>query len=120
MPDIFKKNSVEMLVLYLLSKEDSHGYDLVQKIKEKSKGLLSVQLTSLYPVLYRLSDDGYITGVEMRADPPANAKSNRRSSRVRVVYHLEDSGKARLEELQKEHDEYINGYMNILSSHNTG
>ena len=58
MPDIFKKNSVEMLVLYLLSKEDSHGYDLVQKIKEKSKGLLSVQLTSLYPVLYRLSDDG--------------------------------------------------------------
>ena len=119
MSDIFKKGAVEMLVLHLLSKEDAHGYQLVQMIKERSKGLLSVQLTSLYPVLYRLADDGYITGVEVRAERPANSNSHR-SPRTRVVYHLEPAGEKRLEELRKEHDDYMQGYMNILASQGTG
>ena len=117
MSDIFKKGSVEMLILHLLSKENAHGYQLVQMIKERSGGLLSVQPTSLYPVLYRLADDGYITGVEVRAED--NPRSNR-SARVRVVYNITPSGKERLEDLRKEYDEYMHGYMNILASHGTG
>ena len=60
--DTMKKGSIEMLTLFLLCEEDAYGYQLVQKIKERSKGLITVQEGSFYPLLYRLADDGYITG----------------------------------------------------------
>lgn len=54
-----------MLTLFLLCEEDAYGYQLVQKIKERSKGFITVQEGSFYPLLYRLADDGYITGEEV-------------------------------------------------------
>lgn len=60
--DTMKKGSIEMLTLFLLCEEDAYGYQLVQKIKERSKGFNTVQEGSFYPLLYRLADDGYITG----------------------------------------------------------
>ena len=56
--DTMKKGSIEMLTLFLLCEEDAYGYQLVQKIKERSKGLITVQEGSFYPLLYRLADDG--------------------------------------------------------------
>ena len=38
--DTMKKGSIEMLTLFLLCEEDAYGYQLVQKIKERSKGLI--------------------------------------------------------------------------------
>ena len=52
--DTMKKGSIEMLTLFLLCEEDAYGYQLVQKIKERSKGLITVQEGSFYPLLYRL------------------------------------------------------------------
>ena len=63
--DTMKKGSIEMLTLFLLCEEDAYGYQLVQKIKERSKGFITVQEGSFYPLLYRLADDGYITGEEV-------------------------------------------------------
>ena len=54
--DTMKKGSIEMLTLFLLREEDTYGYQLVQKIKERSKGLITVQEGSFYPLLYRLAD----------------------------------------------------------------
>ncbi|MDD6062486.1 MAG: PadR family transcriptional regulator [Oscillospiraceae bacterium] len=80
--DNFKKGSVELLVLAVLSKEDMYGYQITQKIKEYSDGLFTVLEGSLYPILYRLSNEGYVT---------ENAVAIKR--RMRVYYHLEESGK---------------------------
>ena len=63
--DTMKKGSIEMLTLFLLCEEDAYGYQLVQKIKERSRGLITVQEGSFYPLLYRLADDGYIAGEEV-------------------------------------------------------
>ena len=41
--DTMKKGSIEMLTLFLLCEEDAYGYQLVQKIKERSKGFITVQ-----------------------------------------------------------------------------
>ena len=45
--DTMKKGSIEMLTLFLLCEEDAYGYQLVQKIKERSKGFITVQELSL-------------------------------------------------------------------------
>ncbi len=112
--DIFKKGSVDLLVLHLLSKEDAYGYQLVHRIEETSKGLLSVQLASLYPVLYRLTDEAYISCKETYAEKGKGPRTGR-SPRIRVIYHIEEAGRVRLKELLDEHKMLLQGFINVLS-----
>ena len=51
--DLFP-GALEMMVLRLLEQEPSHGYALVQRIKQVSNDMLQVEEGSLYPALQRL------------------------------------------------------------------
>lgn len=57
-----KKGSVELLILSLLDAESRHGYELGKLIEARSGGRLQFQISSLYPVLYRMEDRGWIKG----------------------------------------------------------
>lgn len=53
----FKKGILEICVLVLLNKEDHYGYELVQKISSK----IEISEGSIYPLLRRLTKEGYFT-----------------------------------------------------------
>ncbi|MDY0407083.1 PadR family transcriptional regulator [Virgibacillus sp. 179-BFC.A HS] len=53
----FKKGILEICVLVLLVKKDCYGYELVQKISEK----VEIAEGSIYPLLRRLTKEGYLT-----------------------------------------------------------
>ena len=55
-----KKGVLEMLVLELICKKATYGYELLQLLKEGSGGMFSLKEGTLYPILYRLEDDGLI------------------------------------------------------------
>lgn len=55
-----KKGVLELLVLKQLEKEEKYGYQLISQLREKSDGLFVLKEGTLYPVLYRLEDDGYV------------------------------------------------------------
>ena len=55
-----KKGVLDMLVLELLCREPSYGYELLTRLKEETNGLFCVKEGTLYPILYRLEDDGFI------------------------------------------------------------
>ena len=57
-----KKGSAEFLVLSLLAHEQRHGYELSKLITARSKGALTFHVASLYPLLYRMEDKGWIVG----------------------------------------------------------
>ena len=57
-----KKGSAEFLVLSLLEAEPRHGYDLSKLIESRSKGVLTFHVASLYPLLYRMEERGWIAG----------------------------------------------------------
>lgn len=57
-----KKGSAEFLVLSLLEHERRHGYELNKLIESRSKGVLTFHIASLYPLLYRMEDRGWIAG----------------------------------------------------------
>ena len=57
-----KKGSVELLILSLLDAEPRHGYELGKLIESRSGGRLVFQISSLYPVLCRMEDRGWIKG----------------------------------------------------------
>ncbi len=55
-----KKGVLDMLVLKLLEKDRKYGYQLISELKEKSGELFILKEGTLYPILYRLEDDGLV------------------------------------------------------------
>jgi PadR family transcriptional regulator PadR len=57
-----RKGSAEILILAVLEEGQQHGYDIARAIARRSDGLLTFHVASLYPLLYRLEDRGWIAG----------------------------------------------------------
>ena len=57
-----KKGSAELLILSLLEARPRHGYELSKLIHSRSGGQLTFHIDSLYPLLYRLEERGWIKG----------------------------------------------------------
>lgn len=107
---IFKKGSIEMLTLLMLQEKDIYGYQLIQMLSDRSGGKLTVQEGSLYPLLYRMVDSGYISGREVSVETQHGRKRNR------VLYHLEPSGRERLIELKAEFDQVQEGIQSVFEN----
>ena len=95
---------LDMLVLSTLSKHDCYGYQLTQIFDECSNGIIKPKVSSLYPILYRLIDQGYISSYE------EIIKNNRR----RVYYHLEPKGFELLQQLIDDYQKYTASIQSIL------
>jgi PadR family transcriptional regulator, regulatory protein PadR len=57
-----KRGSAELLILSLLDARPRHGYDLSKLIETRSGGQLKFHIDSLYPLLYRREERGWIKG----------------------------------------------------------
>ena len=55
-----KKGALEMLVLKLVCDGPTYGYQLLTRLKEESGGRFTLKEGTLYPILYRLEDEGLI------------------------------------------------------------
>ncbi len=52
--------TLDMLILKTLSLGPQHGYGVLRRIEQTSKGLITLEQGSLYPALYRLEHRGLI------------------------------------------------------------
>jgi PadR family transcriptional regulator PadR len=57
-----KKGSAELLILSLVEARPRHGYEIAKLIEQRSDGTLRFKVASLYPLLYRLEQRGWIAG----------------------------------------------------------
>ena len=57
-----KKGSAELLILSLVDGRPRHGYEISKLIEQRSDGRLRFKVASLYPLLYRLEERGWIAG----------------------------------------------------------
>jgi transcriptional regulator len=58
----FKKGTAELMVLAAVEDGPRHGYDIARYIDQQSDGRLRFHIASLYPMLYRLEQRGWIAG----------------------------------------------------------
>ncbi|HUI56810.1 MAG TPA: PadR family transcriptional regulator [Bryobacteraceae bacterium] len=78
-----KKGSAELLILSLLEDQARHGYDVGKLIEQRSAGTVKFRVASLYPLLYRLEQRGWIGG--RWVEKPGQ--------RRRRYYHLTKAGR---------------------------
>src|SRR3990167_5818883 len=98
-----KKGSAELLILSLVEARARHGYEIGKLIEDRSGGTLRFKVASLYPLLYRLEDRGWIAGrwVEKAGE------------RRRRFYRLTPEGK-RVLAAQRDHwREFVEAVRNI-------
>lgn len=57
-----KKGSAELMILSVLETQPRHGYEIGRLIETRSAGQLTFHAASLYPLLYRLEERGWLQG----------------------------------------------------------
>lgn len=57
-----KKGSAELIILSILEPRPRHGYEISKLIEARSNGQLTFHVASLYPLLYRLEERGWLQG----------------------------------------------------------
>ena len=101
--DELKKGTTAFLILATLETQQRHGYELSKLLEQRSEGVVRVHAASLYPLLYRLEQDGLIQGrwvekaaqrrrryYQITADGKRALRAQRREwvAFVRAVTHL--------------------------------
>ena len=87
-----KRGSMELLILSSLDGATRHGYEIGKLLEHRSGGQLEFRVSTLYTVLYRMEDHGWIKGrwVEKKGE------------RRRCFYTLTPAGEVTLEAQRKE------------------
>jgi transcriptional regulator len=86
-PTDLVQGTLDLLILKTLSLEPKHGWAIAKRIQQVSKDALQVQQGSLYPALYRLEEQGWITADWRESETGRQAK----------FYSLTRAGRKRLE-----------------------
>ena len=100
-----KKGSLGMLLLQLLRERPSYGYELSERLRTRSGGVLSFDEGAIYPLLHAYERRGLVLGYWESGDEqllpgeasgmPGGGESSRKGPRRRY-YRLTDRGAAAL------------------------
>jgi PadR family transcriptional regulator PadR len=100
-----KKGSLGMLLLQLLRERPSYGYELSERLRTRTGGILSFDEGAIYPLLHAYERRGLVTGYWESGDElllpdglsglPGGGESARKGPRRRY-YRLTDRGVAAL------------------------
>ena len=99
----FKRGVTDMLLLSLLSEGEQYAYELSKRLKQYSGGLFDIQGPSLYTVLYRLEQKGYVATREEQV-----------GRRIRVYYRILPEGSAYMELVIREYNSITHGIVSVL------
>lgn len=97
MKEQLKRGYLKLAILYALLEGPAHGYSILKKIRDKTLGLISPTVGSLYPALKDLERSGFIEG-EWRGD----------GRRVKI-YRITERGKEVFKEV-------VEGHLNLASA----
>ncbi|MFT6867305.1 MAG: PadR family transcriptional regulator PadR [Cyclobacteriaceae bacterium] len=99
------KGTIKTIVLKLLSEKDRmYGYEISQRVKELSSGEISLTYGALYPILYKLEDEGLLTTQSEIVD-----------GRGRKYYSLTASGNVTAKEKIAELARFVESLKNIMA-----
>ncbi len=86
---IKSKTVFPALILHMLAAGPEHGFALLQRIEAVCSGILAVNTNTIYPLLRRLEERGFITG---EWDHP--------TKRARRIYSITPAGRERLKRIK--------------------
>lgn len=102
----YKRATSPLVVLHLLEGRTMYGYQISQAMKEKSGGKFTIAV--LYPILYRLEEQGYIRV----------ARTEVTNNRARSYYAITEEGRQYLRQSMAEYRAIHQAFMDIVGEGN--
>jgi transcriptional regulator len=99
-----KKGSAELMILSILEGRPRHGYEISKLIESRSGGRLKFHVASLYPLLYRLEERGWLQGTWIE----------KAGQRRRRFYRLTPEGRRVLARQRKTWQAFVHA-MNLIT-----
>ena len=91
------RGTLDLLVLKALSLEPLHGVGISRRITQITKGAYEVSFGSLFPVLHRMEESGWVEAEWRSSD------NNRRAK----YYRLTPSGRAQLKDEERQWNQVV-------------
>ena len=88
-----KHGTIELVLLLLLQNGQKYGYQLAQELEEISDGNYELKEATMYPTLYRLTQNGYLDSEQRKVGV----------RRTHVYYVITDEGYRYLTKLKEEY-----------------
>ena len=98
--------TLELLILKAVSLGPKHGYRILLRIQELSRGALTITQGALYPALYRLEEQ------DLLASEWGTSENNRRAR----FYTLTAAGRRQLAAERAEFDRMVGAIQRVLAS----
>lgn len=96
----FKKGIIEMCVMHLVEGKPMYGFEVIETLARE----IDVNENTIYPILRRLTDQGYFTTYTEATNIGAPRK----------YYRITMSGQTRMEEYRNEWNRFLKGVFRIL------
>ncbi len=77
----------DLIILSVLQKKDSYAYEMTKLVENITQGQLIPKQGTMYPFIYKMLDEGYITSYPRTV-----------GNKIRVYYNLEHKGKEYLKQ----------------------
>jgi len=99
------KGSLQTIILKLLEETDKmYGYEITQKVKELTKGELTITEGALYPALHKLEAEGLLDVEVAKVD-----------NRLRKYYKLTENGTKETVSRLAEMDDFLRTMQTIVN-----
>jgi PadR family transcriptional regulator PadR len=96
----FKKGIIEMCVMHLVETKSMYGFEVIETLAKE----IDVNENTIYPILRRLTEQGYFITYTESTNIGAPRK----------YYRITDTGKLRMEEYRNEWNRFLKGVFRIL------
>ena len=103
--DYFKRATSPMMTLILLNEKPMYAYKLSRELEKRSNS--TYQVSFLYPVLYRLQQQGYVIEYSQEITE---------SHRTRNYYAITDKGKEYLQYMLEKYKELLAAVDTVIES----
>lgn len=103
--DAFKRATSPMMTLLLLNEKPMYVYHLSQELERRSNS--SYKMTFLYPVLYRLQEQGFVT---------EHSQEITESHRTRNYYTITEKGKEYLRFMLEKYRELLTAVDSVIDN----
>ena len=87
-----RKGFLKLILMNIIREKPTHGYEIIQKIQEKTAGRWTPSPGSVYPALEYLESKGYIVSAEVER---------------KKVYTITPKGEQVIEHLRKKREEML-------------
>jgi PadR family transcriptional regulator len=101
---IRRRDIFPLLVLHLVSREPAYGNRLIERIEEITRGVISVNPNTMYPLLRKMEGAGLLEG---RWDPP--------DRQTRRYYSITPAGRREYKRLRGEVEPFLDSVIDSVS-----